>query len=155
LDYLAILMTEHVVGNGRHVEEDPAIHGLAAPDLVEDAPRGHVSRRRFLPDGVIRLHEPLARRVVETRARHERRGLDRHTARAERADQAPRIELDELHVAEDRPRLEGESVAAPRHVDRVARDAEKAAGPTRGKDRRARAHQNELGPVPPEAESPD
>ena len=137
LDHLAVLVAEHLVGDRRHVEDDAPVHGLAEPDLVEDAAGGDVPRGRLLPDRVVGLHEPLARRVVEPGAGHEGRRLHRDAARPEGTDAAPRVELDELHVAERRAGPERERVAAARHVHRIAGDAEEAAGPAGGENRRA------------------
>ena len=69
--------------------------------------------------------------------------------------QPPRVELDELHVAQDGAGLERERVAAARHVDRIAGDAEEAAGAARGEDRRPRPYQHQLGAVSPEPQRSD
>ncbi len=69
--------------------------------------------------------------------------------------QPPRVELDELHVAEGRAGLEREGVAAAGHVHRVAGDAEEAAGAAGGEDRRPRPDHHQLGAVAPEPQRPD
>ena len=69
--------------------------------------------------------------------------------------QTPRVELDELHVAEDRAGLERERVAAARHVHRIAGDAEEAAGAAGGENGRPRPDHHQLGAVAPESERPD
>ena len=155
LHHLAVLVAEHLVGDRRDVEHHAPVHGFAETDLVEDGARGHVARRRFLPDRVVGFHEALAGRVVELRPGDERGRLHRHPARAERPDAPPRVELDELHVAEGCAGLEGERVAAAGHVHRVAGDAEEPAGAAGGEDRRPGLDHHQLGAVPPDPQRPD
>ena len=73
----------------------------------------------------------------------------------ERPDEAPGIELDELHVAQRCAGPNGERVPAACHVHGVARDAEQPPRPARREDDGARADQARADPVAPHADRSD
>ena len=122
----------------RQVDADAAANAEAPPYLVGDGARDDVAPGEVPAGGVVLAHERQPEPIHEAGPPGERPGLhaDARPVR-ERLDDAPRVELVELHVHQLRARVERHGEAVAGHVDRIAGDAVEPPGAAGGEDDRA------------------